>query len=466
MSSDQLSLEQWTQSKPSQTGEDPHILSVSELNRAIRSSLEGQFGLIWLKGEISNFKPHSSGHFYFSLKDEKAQISAVMFRGSNSALRFRPEDGMEVVVRGRVTVYEPRGNYQIVCEIMEPVGLGALQMAYEQLKRKLEAEGLFAAERKKPLPAFPQRLVIVTSPTGAAIRDMINVLSRRYRALEVTLIPASVQGVQAPREIVAAIELANRLQMFDVMIVGRGGGSIEDLWSFNDESVVRAIANSKIPTISAVGHEIDFTLADFAADLRAPTPSAAAELVVKNVHDVNEKIIGQTQRLKTLFQSQWRQRLDFLKNLSTRLIDPKRKLQDLSLRCDELADRLVRAIENRISQQKMRVEVLRQRQGNPLKHLRELGQRVVLQRVRLTGSTARLLERKRGIQARLAGALDALSPLRVVERGFSIVTLEGQVVKSVSQVQTGSLVEVQLAEGKISAQVQKIISEKGVRDGF
>src|SRR3984957_18663367 len=269
---------------------DPEIWSVSDVNKAVKATLESQYKLLWIKGEISNFKPHSSGHFYFSLKDSKAQISAVMFRGFNQGLKFRPQDGLEVIVRGKITVYEPRGNYQIFCELMEPMGAGALQLAFEQLKKKLQAEGLFEAARKRPLPRLPKHVAGVTSPTGAAIRDILNVLGRRFKGLRVTLIPAVVQGDAAPRSVVAAIELACRLPDVDVMIVGRGGGSIEDLWAFNDERVARAIAASRVPTISAVGHEIDFTIADFVADLRAPTPSAAAELVCRNAAEISDRI--------------------------------------------------------------------------------------------------------------------------------------------------------------------------------
>src|SRR5262245_16159440 len=323
-----------------QAKSEPQILSVSDVNRAVKNSLEGQFKLLWLKGEISNFKPHTSGHFYFSLKDSKAQISAVMFRGFNQTLKFRPRDGMEVLVRGKITVYEPRGNYQIFCEVMEPVGAGALQLAFEQLKKKLELEGLFDKARKRPIPAMPKHVAVVTSPTGAAIRDILNILGRRFKGLRVTVVPTVVQGDTAAPSIVRAIELAQRLDDIDVMIVGRGGGSIEDMWCFNDERVARAISSARVPVISAVGHEIDFTIADFVADLRAPTPSAAAELVCRNAQEICERIAMLDKRLaKSLGHS-----LQILKHKlvgsSKRLVDPKRRLQDLALRCDELSQRL------------------------------------------------------------------------------------------------------------------------------
>ena len=263
------------------SGRDSVIYNVEKLNAHIRQTLEGQLGVVWLQAEISNFKPHTSGHFYFSLKDSKAQISAIMFRGFNSKLKFKPHDGLEVIVRGRITVYEPRGTYQIMCEAMEPVGAGALQKQFEQLKEKLKLEGLFEATRKKPIPSYPRHVAIVTSPTGAAIQDILNIMSRRAKNVEITLVPALVQGVNAATSLVDSLKLALQLPV-DVIIIGRGGGSMEDLWSFNDETLARLISLATIPIISAVGHEVDFTICDFVADLRAPTPSAAAELVAKS----------------------------------------------------------------------------------------------------------------------------------------------------------------------------------------
>ena len=265
-------------SSSSTKNRDSVVYSVEQLNITIRQTLEGQLGIVWLQAEISNFKPHSSGHFYFSLKDSKAQISAIMFRGSNSKLKFKPHDGLEVIVRGKITVYEPRGTYQIVCDSMEPVGAGALQKQFEQLKEKLKQEGLFDPLQKKVLPAFPKSIAVVTSPTGAAIQDILNIMSRRAPHVSVTVVPAIVQGAAAAPQICEAFRKAMLLKP-DVIIIGRGGGSIEDMWCFNDETLARLIASCDIPVISAVGHEIDFTICDFVADLRAPTPSAAAELV-------------------------------------------------------------------------------------------------------------------------------------------------------------------------------------------
>lgn len=397
--------------------QEPQVLTVSELNKSIREILEGTFSLLWIKGEISNFKAHTSGHFYFSLKDSKAQVNAVMFRGFNTQLRFRPEDGMEVLVRGKVTVYEPRGNYQIFCELMEPVGAGALQKAFEQLKAKLQKEGLFDEARKRPLPALPKHIAIVTSPTGAAIRDMLNVLGRRFKGVNITVIPCKVQGDQAPGEIVAAIQQANRLQDLDVMIVGRGGGSIEDLWAFNDERVARAIASTRVPVISAVGHEIDFTIADFVADLRAPTPSAAAELVVKNAADLSERVRGLARSLKMALLTRLNQSRQQVFQLSRRLVDPKRRIQDASQRCDELLQRLELAIR-------------------------------------------RMIERKSDHLARNVAVLDSLSPLKVLDRGYSMVVSGQEVVTDAKRLKVGQVVTVRMGRGSIEAEVKKIEEPK------
>ncbi len=410
----QLSLEEFDAEEGSdEQTESAKVYSVNELNRAIKDQLEGEFPLIWIKGEISNFKPHSSGHFYFSLKDDKAQISAVMFKGFNRHVKFKPTDGMEVLVRGKVTVYEPRGSYQIMCEVMEPVGVGALQIAYEQLKAKLQKEGLFDPSKKRPIPEFAQRVAIVTSPTGAAIRDMLNVLGRRMKNLEVTIFPCAVQGVQATREIVKAIEIANQVGNFDVMIVGRGGGSIEDMWAFNEEPVARAIAASKIPTVSAVGHEIDFTIADFVADLRAPTPSAAAELISRNTSDLIDKISLHFKALRQCMNKKIQMDRQKLIHVQRQLVDPKRKLQDLMLKVDDLSGRIQNAVQKNI-----------------------------------TFKTQQFV--------RWASVLDSLSPLKVLDRGYAIVKdSKGGVLKESTQIKVGDEINIQLLKGKIVAEVKK-----------
>lgn len=388
------------------------VYSVNELNRAIKDQIEGEFPLIWIQGEISNFKPHSSGHFYFSLKDNKAQVSAVMFKGFNRHVKFKPADGMEVLVRGKVTVYEPRGSYQIMCEVMEPVGVGALQIAFEQLKIKLSQEGLFDTAKKRKIPELSQRVAIITSPTGAAVRDMINVLSRRMKNLEVTIFPCSVQGNLAPKEIVAAIEMANKIGNFDVMIVGRGGGSIEDLWSFNEEIVARAIAGSKIPTVSAVGHEVDFTIADFVADLRAPTPSAAAELISRNATDIMDVISMQYKALRIQMNKKLQMDKQKLMHVQRQLVDPKRKLQDLMLKLDDLSERVQSVVKKNISF-------------------------------------------KRQEFMRWASVLDSLSPLKVLDRGYAIVKNEnGNIIKDEAKLKKGDEIKIQLFKGEVTAEVK------------
>lgn len=442
----------------------PQVLSVNELNKQIRSTLEGKFPLIWVKGEISNFKAHTSGHFYFSLKDAKAQVSAVMFRGFNQQLKFRPEDGMEVIVRGRVTVYEPRGNYQMFCEMMEPVGAGALQKAFEQLKAKLQGEGLFEPARKRPLPALPKHIAIVTSPTGAAIRDMLNVLGRRFKGLRITVIPTKVQGAQAASEIVSAIELAGRLADVDAMIVGRGGGSIEDMWCFNDERVARAIAATRVPVISAVGHEIDFTIADFVADLRAPTPSAAAELVVKNAGDLQARIETLSRSLKVNIARAFESARKSVESFAKRLIDPQRRIQDCVLRSDELTQRLEAALLRNLQSRRMGIALLREKLGSPEGRIASERQKVDALARRLTiGVHTRHVNLAQTVAARMA-LLDSLSPLRVVERGYSLVTLNEQVVNSVDQIRTGEVVCIQFAHGRASAKIERIENKKGVTD--
>lgn len=394
--------------------QETKVYSINEINRAIKDQLEGEFQLIWIKGQISNFKPHTSGHFYFSLKDDKAQISAVMFKGFNRHVKFKPTDGMEVLIRGKITVYEPRGTYQMMCEVMEPVGVGALQIAFDQLKQKLSKEGLFDPAKKRPIPELSQRVAIVTSPTGAAIKDMLNVLGRRMKNLEVTIFPCAVQGVQAQKEIVNAIQLANKIGNFDVMIIGRGGGSIEDLWAFNEESVARAIAASQIPTVSAVGHEIDFTIADFVADLRAPTPSAAAELISKNASDLMDKVSMQFKALRNSIIKQIQMDKQKLMHVQRQLVDPKRKLQDLMLKVDDLTSR----IQNSVNKQ-----ILSKRQQF----------------------------------VRWASVLDSLSPLKVLDRGYAIIKDDkNKIVKDSKKIKKGDELSIQLFQGEVTAEVKSV----------
>lgn len=442
----------------------PAVLTVEGLNKRIRQLIEGELPLVWVQGEVSNFKAHTSGHYYLSLKDSKSQIRAVMFRGHNARLKFRPTDGMEVIVRGRVTVYEVRGEYQITIEMMEPVGAGALQKAYEQLKTKLKQEGLFEASRKRPLPPHPRHVAIVTSPTGAAIRDMVNVLSRRNRSVAITLVPALVQGEAAAPHLVQALKTAWRLPNLDVIIIGRGGGSIEDLWAFNDETLARTIAASPVPVISAVGHEVDFTIADFVADLRAPTPSAAAELVVRSTEEVAQKL----RLTERLLVRGWQQQLaSFRHRFSgalSNLVDPRRRLQDLILRNDELSLRLQQAAERHLQNRRLQVQGLRRGLRSPNEILRRRRALVNVAMSSLHAQAQRHLDRRQARLQRVLGLLDGLSPLKVVERGYALTMSNGQLVKSIRQVQPKQQIEVHLLDGRIQAEVISV--KEGKLDGL
>lgn len=431
------------------------VFTVTALNQQIKKNIENEFPLVWLQGEISNFKPHTSGHFYFSLKDEKSQINAVMFKGFNSRLKFRPESGMEVIVRGKVTVYEPRGTYQIFCESMEPVGAGALQKAFEQLKEKLQREGLFDPKHKKTWAAFPQQIAIVTSPTGAAIQDMLQVLGRRYRSAQITLLPVRVQGDGAAPEVAKAIEQANQIGGFDVMIVGRGGGSIEDLWPFNEEIVARAIFASKIPIISAVGHEIDFTIADFVADYRAPTPSAAAEVVAKNVAEVQERLRKDEKLLRQLMLQQFLRFRQIVEKWQSRLVDPKRRLEDLSLRCDELSHRMTLAWQRWAKEQRLQVQVLRGKMPSPQQKIQWLQERILQVGQQMVRSQKNQLLQKREHLEKQMALLDSFSPLRVLQRGYAVVYKQKTIVKEAGQVQDKDQLKIQLGKGDLLVEVKK-----------
>jgi len=387
-------------------------------------------------GEISNFKPHSSGHFYFSLKDEGATISAVMFRGANSTLRFKPADGQRVIGFGKISVYPPRGGYQIVLTRMEPDGVGALQLAFEQLKRKLEGEGLFSSQRKRPIPQYPEHIGIITSPTGAAIRDILNIIDRRFRGVKVSLFPANVQGSGAALEVATAIREANDFfSEIDVLIVGRGGGSLEDLWAFNEEVVARAIAASSIPIISAVGHEIDFTIADFVADLRAPTPSAAAELAVPAREES----------------------LRHLDNLVRRLTQLDKKIEFFEFKIDELVNRLEQELLRKISSFKDSSSELRARlqESSPRIRVKEQQHRLLALQERWRRAASDHLDSAKWRLESSQQKLRLLSPLNIMERGYSIVRIRRnqKIVKKAADVQMGDELIIQLHKGKITAKV-------------
>jgi exodeoxyribonuclease VII large subunit len=445
------------------TSEEPgqrRIFSVSELTREIRGLLEDHFPFIWVEGEISNFRVPASGHYYFVLKDAESQVRCVMFRSQQRWMRFQPEDGLHVLCQARVSVYEPRGEYQLLVDVMEPRGVGALQLAYEQLKKRLETEGLFDPEHKQPIPFLTQRLGVVTSATGAAIRDIIRVVRERYSNLEIYLYPVRVQGEGAADEIAAGIDTFNAEFPVDALIVGRGGGSWEDLWAFNEEAVVRAIFRSQIPIISAVGHEIDTTLADLAADVRAPTPSAAAELVAQHkesleayVSDLFQRLQGRARHLLSLAGER-------LSSRKQRLRHPAARLADLRLRLDEHTQRLEFAGGQRLQSEAQRFMRLR----DHLLHLSP-GRRIFESRGLLDQCWRDLglfsrqnLQRRRQSLERNVTQLDGLSPLGILARGYSITTTwpKGEVVRSVRQVKEGATVRVRLHEGALRCNVTDI----------
>jgi exodeoxyribonuclease VII large subunit len=437
------------------------VYTVSELTLGLKTALEEAFPAVWVEGEISNLRTPGSGHSYFTLKDEGAQLSAVLFRGRGRRVRFDLEDGMQVLVFGGLDVYAARGQYQLVVEMMEPQGLGALQLAFEQLKRKLEAEGLFDDGRKRKLPVYPRVIGIVTSPTGAAIRDMLNIIGRRFGDLRILIAPVRVQGDGAPAEIVQALVNLQEMAELDVIVVGRGGGSIEDLWAFNDETVARAIVACRVPVISAVGHETDFTIADFVADLRAPTPSGAAELVVREKLAVIERLVELYARLKqavTADVTAQRERLEFLARRRV-LTDPARALRDLYRRLDDLQGRLRLGLRAGQRQIRHRLALLTQALSarNPAARISAdialLGQL----RGRLVSGATHGVQASRARFAASVGRLETLSPLAVLSRGYSVTRLpSGALVRSAAQARSGDLLEILLHQGALGARVTEV----------
>lgn len=443
---------------------DTGVWTVTQLTRRVKGLLEETLGAVWVSGEISNWKAAASGHAYFTLKDENSQIDAVLFRGSLGRLRFEPENGLEVLAHGRVTVYERRGNYQIVVDDMQPKGLGALQLAFEKLKKKLAEEGLFEEGHKKPLPLFPRRIGIVTSPTGAAIRDILNILGRRFANAHVLLYPARVQGTEAAAEIVEGIRALDAWGV-DVMIVGRGGGSLEDLWPFNEESVVRAVYAAQTPIISAVGHEIDFALTDFAADLRAPTPSAAAELVVQEREALLERIQVRRKRLAgALFQhtERARHRLLVLKQSPVfrrpeELVRQKRQL------CDELRMRMEEAMAGRVDENRIRIERARRALGllSPSARIERERERLRALQARWTRSGTGSVQRARGLLLPLMAKLDAMSPLAILSRGYALAWKEPghTLVRDSAELRPGGELQLRFGRGGARVGVKSIVGE-------
>jgi exodeoxyribonuclease VII large subunit len=442
------------------------ILTVSALTSLIRGVLEENFEQVWVEGEISNFACPTSGHCYFTLKDAGAQIRCVMFRSAARSLRFTPRDGMRVITRGRLSLFEPRGEYQLVSEYLEPQGLGALQLAFIQLKERLAKEGLFSDLHKKPIPKLPQRIGIVTSPTGAAIRDILTVLSRRFANLEVLIAPVRVQGEGAAAEIASAIQDLNRVGNIDVMIVGRGGGSLEDLWAFNEETVARAIFRSAIPVISAVGHEIDFTIADFVADLRAPTPSAAAELVVRSKNEMTAELEALTHRLDmTMIRSLERSKTH-VSSLSRMLTDPTRVLGHLAQRVDSLENRLVREAALLLDRYDERVAMLSARlsRQNPALTLERSNERLCSLLLRMDQAMKRQLATAAEGLRLASGTLNAVSPLATLCRGYSITRKvpERTVVRDSREIKAGDRVELMFGAGGAICTVDETVPAVGL----
>lgn len=438
------------------------IYTVCEITAEIKQALE-RFGVLWVKGEISNFKHHSSGHMYFSLKDDRAQLKAAFFRNSNYYLKFRPEDGLEVLVRGKLSVYEPRGDYQILVEYMEPVGVGSLQLAFEQLKQKLRSEGLFDEAHKVRLPLLPKKVGVVTSPTGAAVQDILRILNRRNASLDILIYPARVQGAGAAEEIAAGVRYFNTRNDIDVIVVARGGGSMEDLWAFNEEVVARSIYASEIPVISAVGHEVDFTIADFVADLRAPTPSAAAEMVSGAREDLQATVVSLSRRALQAVRLLIERRRSTLERLARNRafnVAPN-KVRELEQRFDEAALRMSQSMRRHLTAVRHRERVLRMRLVKV-----DLRQTIARNREVLAGKRNRLysaartwLQSRRSRLELQVGRIHALSPLAILERGYAICRNEqGVILRATAGVVCGDRVDVMLARGRLGCRVEQVKS--------
>jgi exodeoxyribonuclease VII large subunit len=443
---------------PMSTPATRDVYSVGRLNREARMLLEAGLPTLWVEGEISNFAAPASGHWYFSLKDRDAQIRCAMFRTRNMAVGFRPRDGQHLVARGRVSLYEPRGDYQLIVEMLEDAGEGALKREFEKLRARLNAEGLFDTARKRPLPALPKRIGVITSPTGAAIRDILHILARRYPAAPVLIYPVPVQGEAAPMAIAHALELANLRADCDVLILARGGGSLEDLWSFNDERVARAIFASRIPVVSGVGHEIDFTIADFVADVRAPTPSGAAELVVPDGRELLARLRAQHGRLALAMSRQLTHAAQQHAHLLRRLqqVHPGTRMTQRAQRLDEIELRLGQAVLRTLQARRVQLQGFagRLQRVHAGVHVLRLTGLVGDLGARLAAAATRQVERQRQRLALAQRGLDAVSPLAVLARGYAVVTTTGgAVLQDAAAVRPGEEITVRLARGSVSARV-------------
>lgn len=448
---------------PSASDPRPRIYSVSELTAEIKNLLEQRFPFVWILGEISNFRKPVSGHFYFTLKDRASQINAVMFRGQNRNLAFAPEDGLQVVGLGRINVYEPRGNYQVLLEYMEPKGVGALQIAFEQLKARLSAEGLFDVENKSEIPFLPKKIGLITSSTGAVVHDMLKVILRRFPDIHIVILPVKVQGDGAVADIVSAIALVNQCTDLDVAILARGGGTLEDLQAFNSEAVARAIFSSAVPIISAIGHETDYTISDFVADLRAPTPSAAADLVVP----VQEELLIRCRELRLSLSRGIYNYLNIhqktVDNISRQLIHPKKRIADLSLRTDELTERMTRRlseiVRRKTDELRWKIDLLYL--NNPNGYIQLYKKNIEKITHNLFISIRNILDKKNHLLKERSSRLSALSPEAILARGYSITrTPDGVIVRQASAVNTGQELDIILSKGRLKVRVAEASAER------
>jgi exodeoxyribonuclease VII large subunit len=450
--------EDFHQGPQNPVGRQRRIFCVSELNAEIKALIEDHFPFVWLHGEISNFRIPASGHFYFTLKDRTSQINAVMFRSQRRQLKFTPEDGLNITGMGRISVYEPRGSYQIILEYMEPAGLGALQIAYEQLKKRLAAEGLFDDRFKRKLPLIPRKIGIITSPTGAAVHDILKTIDRRFPNLPVQIIPVKVQGPDAVETIVAALSLVNSLEEIDAVILARGGGSLEDLMAFNSEAVARAVFASQIPVVSAVGHETDYTIVDFVADLRASTPTAAAELMVPDKLDLQRFNDELSIRLKSNIKSYFKTLRSTLDGLSKQLTDPRRRLEDYRLRLDDLNARLSGILCRRIRYERGHYQIWQDRLNANQPRMMIVKSKIQLEKFyqNLLKSYHLSLQIKMMHIRELSAKLETLSPLAILDRGYSITRTipPPSVIKDSRSVALGQDLEVMLARGRLRCQVK------------
>lgn len=440
--------------------QQPSIITVTRLNRLARQVLESEIGQVWVTGELSNFVAAASGHWYFTLKDSKAQIKTAMFKGANRSVKFSPKAGDKVILRGSLSLYEARGDYQLIAERMEPEGLGQLKQAYEALKAKLSAEGLFVMEAKQALPENVKRLGIVTSPTGAAIHDILNVLKRRNPSIEVIIYPSLVQGDTAAQSIAKQIHIANQRDEVDLLIVGRGGGSLEDLWAFNEEVVAYAISESKLPIVSAVGHEVDVTIADYVADMRAPTPSAAAELVSTDKSQLERHIQQQKQRLMQLFVQHLKRNEYQMQLLKSRLsaVHPAVQIRQANQHTDSLTMRLAQSMNDKLSKVTSnfgRLD-LRLQHASPSSAIKTKQQHLQQYSQQLQAIQKQQLSDKRYQLQRIADILNSVSPLSTLSRGYSIAFKDEKVVRSVSQLDKDDLIETRVSDGTIVAKVQTV----------